>query len=172
MSLREQISAQRVQPFAERESSHHSSNQMARGAYQKLKREIHQCVLERVELERLARLPTDQVRQEIGTLITRILEEEKAPANDFERRQLVIDVYDEMFGFGPLESLLRDPTVSDILVNTYQHTYVERKGRLELTDVTFYDDTHLMKVIEKIVKMTTSVRILIKTAPAFAATPS
>jgi pilus assembly protein CpaF len=81
----------------------------------------------------------------------RILEEERAPANDFERKQLVVDVYDEMFGFGPLEVLLRDPGVSDILVNTYQQTYVERKGRLELTDVTFYDDAHLMKVIEKIV---------------------
>ncbi|MCX4146816.1 MULTISPECIES: CpaF family protein [Paraburkholderia] len=151
MSLREQISAQRVQPFGERENAQYSPNQMARSAYQKLKREIHQCVLERVELERLARMPTEQVRHEIGALVTRILEEEKAPANDLERRQLVIDVYDEMFGFGPLESLLRDPTISDILVNTYKHTYVERKGRLELTDVTFYDDTHLMKVIEKIV---------------------
>ncbi len=124
---------------------------MMRAAYQKLKREIHLAVLERVELERLARMPPEQVRHEIGALITRILEEEKAPANDLERRQLVIDVYDEMFGFGPLESLLRDPTISDILVNTYKHTYVERKGRLELTDVTFYDDAHLMKVIEKIV---------------------
>ncbi|KAA1014415.1 CpaF family protein [Paraburkholderia panacisoli] len=151
MSLREQISSQRVQPFGERESGQHSPNHMARAAYQKLKREIHQFVLERVELERLVRMPPEQVRHEIGALITRILEEEKAPANDLERRQLVIDVYDEMFGFGPLESLLRDPTISDILVNTYKHTYVERKGRLELTDVTFYDDAHLMKVIEKIV---------------------
>ena len=88
---------------------------------------------------------------EIGLLITRILDEERLPANDIERRQLAIDVYDEMFGFGPLEALLRDPTVSDILVNTYRQVYVERFGQLELTDVTFYDDAHLMKVIEKIV---------------------
>ncbi|CAB3779229.1 hypothetical protein LMG28614_00770 [Paraburkholderia ultramafica] len=124
---------------------------MLRAAYQKLKQEIHQLVLERVELERLSRLPSEQVRQEIGTLIGRILEEEKAPANDLERKQLVVDIHDEMFGFGPLEALLRDPTISDILVNTSRHTYVERKGRLELTDATFYDDAHLMKVIEKIV---------------------
>jgi len=149
MSLREQISAQRVQPLGERHDP--AGVGMLRGAYQKLKREIHQAVLDRVELERLAKLPTDQVRHEIGALIGRILEDQKAPANDIERKQLAIDVYDEMFGFGPLEVLLRDPSVSDILVNTHCHTYVERRGRLEETDVTFYDDAHLMKLIEKIV---------------------
>jgi pilus assembly protein CpaF len=151
MSLREQISSQLVQPLNERNAAGGSHNGMARAAYQNLKREVHHLVLERVELERISRLSTDLVRQELTTLIMRILEEERAPANDFERKQLVVDVYDEMFGFGPLEVLLRDPGVSDILVNTYQQTYVERKGRLELTDVTFYDDAHLMKVIEKIV---------------------
>ncbi|QCP53840.1 CpaF family protein [Trinickia violacea] len=151
MSLREQISSQLVKPFGERNGGANSHKGMASTAYQQLKREVHHLVLEHVELERLSRLPVDQVRQEIGTLIGRILEEEKAPANDVERKQLVVDVYDEMFGFGPLEVLLRDPTVSDILVNTSKQTYVERKGRLELTDVTFYDDAHLMKVIEKIV---------------------
>ncbi|OLL28057.1 pilus assembly protein CpaF [Burkholderia sp. SRS-W-2-2016] len=149
MSLREQISAQRVQSLGERQDP--AGAGMIRGAYQKLKREIHLTVLERVELERLARLPSEQVRQEIGALIARILDEQKAPANDIERKQLVTDVYDEMFGFGPLEALLRDPTISDILVNTHRHTYVERRGRLEQTDVSFYDDAHLMKVIEKIV---------------------
>lgn len=151
MSIREQISGQFVQPLNERNTAGSSHNGMARGAYQKLKREVHHLVLERVELERISRLSTDLVRQELTTLVMRILEEERAPANDFERKQLVVDVYDEMFGFGPLEVLLRDPGISDILVNTYQQTYVERKGRLELTDVTFYDDAHLMKVIEKIV---------------------
>ncbi|MEX3959317.1 CpaF family protein [Trinickia sp. EG282A] len=151
MSLREQISGQFKQPLSERGGGPVSPNCMALGAYQKLKRDVHQAVLDHVELERLSRMPSDQVRQEIGALIAHILEEDKAPANDGERKQLVIDVYDEMFGFGPLEVLLRDPTVSDILVNTAKQTYVERKGKLELTDVTFYDDAHLMKVIEKIV---------------------
>lgn len=151
MSLREQISSHRVKSLGEFHETAHSRSGMLRAAYQKLKRDIHQLVLERVELERLSRLPTEQVRHEIGTLIGRILEDEKAPANDLERKQLVVDIYDEMFGFGPLEALLRDSTISDILVNTFRHTYVERKGRLELTDVTFYDDAHLMKVIEKIV---------------------
>ncbi|WP_175775017.1 CpaF family protein [Burkholderia anthina] len=150
MSLREQMSLYRAQPqsAAGDPASPHSS---VRDAYQKLRREIHLAVLERVELERLSRLPQDQVRQEITALISRILDEGRMPANDIERRQLAIDVYDEMFGFGPLEALLRDPGISDILVNTYRQVYVERGGQLELTDVTFYDDAHLMKVIEKIV---------------------
>ncbi|WP_175687716.1 CpaF family protein [Burkholderia anthina] len=150
MSLREQMSLYRAQPQSATgdPASPHSS---VRDAYQKLRREIHLAVLERVELERLSRLPQDQVRQEITALISRILDEGRMPANDIERRQLAIDVYDEMFGFGPLEALLRDPGISDILVNTYRQVYVERGGQLELTDVTFYDDAHLMKVIEKIV---------------------
>ncbi len=152
MSLREQIFAQRLEPaLAERAENTASAARAKSEGYQKLKYEMHQAVLEQVELERLSRMQEEQVRHEIGALIGRILEERKSPANDPERRQLVIDVYDEMFGFGPLEVLLRDPSVSDILVNTSQQTYVERRGRLELTDITFYDDAHLMKVIEKIV---------------------
>ncbi|KWA18796.1 pilus assembly protein CpaF [Burkholderia territorii] len=151
MSLREQMSLYRTQPAAAGTEPAGATHSSVRDAYQKLRREIHLAVLERVELERLSRLPQEQVRQEIAALITRILDEERLPANDIERRQLVIDVYDEMFGFGPLEALLRDPGISDILVNTYRQVYVERAGQLELTDVTFYDDAHLMKVIEKIV---------------------
>jgi len=151
MSLREQMSSQAVHALPERQSGMRAPSGLARAAYQTLKRKVHEAVLDRVELERLARLPAEQVRQEIGGLIARILEEDKAPVNDLERRQLTTDIHDEMFGFGPLEALLRDPTVSDILVNTHRTTYVERRGRLELTDVAFYDDAHLMKVIEKIV---------------------
>ncbi|WP_069704807.1 CpaF family protein [Burkholderia seminalis] len=151
MSLREQMSLHRAQPLSAGSEPAGPAHSSVRDAYQKLRREIHLTVLERVELERLSRMPQDQVRMEIGALIARILDEERLPANDIERRQLAIDVYDEMFGFGPLEALLRDPGISDILVNTYRQVYVERCGRLELTDVTFYDDAHLMKVIEKIV---------------------
>ncbi|WP_233862513.1 CpaF family protein [Paraburkholderia adhaesiva] len=154
MSLREQIAAQRVHlvgDLSDAASAPSSTSRVKLEAYQKLKYEIHQNVLDRVELERLARMQEEQIRSEIGALVARILEERKEPANDLERRQLTIDVYDEMFGFGPLEALLRDPTVSDILVNTAKQTYVERRGKLEITDVTFYDDAHLMKVIEKIV---------------------
>jgi len=151
MSLREQMSLYRAQPQAAGNEPVASTHSSVRDAYQKLRREIHLAVLERVELERLSRLPQDQVRQEIAALISRILDEDRMPANDIERRQLAVDIYDEMFGFGPLEPLLRDPGISDILVNTCRQVYVERSGQLELTDVTFYDDAHLMKVIEKIV---------------------
>ncbi|MFJ1211634.1 CpaF family protein [Burkholderia pyrrocinia] len=151
MSLREQMSLHRALPLAAGSEPAGPAHSSVRDVYQKLRRQIHQAVLERVELERLSRLPQEQVRQEISALISRILDDERMPANDIERRQLAIDVYDEMFGFGPLEALLRDPGISDILVNTYRQVYVERCGQLELTDVTFYDDAHLMKVIEKIV---------------------
>ncbi|WP_233880492.1 CpaF family protein [Paraburkholderia flagellata] len=159
MSLREQIFAQRLEPtIVERTDTGGAAaaaaapqSRVKTEAYQKLKYDTHHAVLERVELERLSRMPQEQIRSEINALVGRILEEQKALANDLERKQLAIDVYDEMFGFGPLEPLLRDPTVSDILVNTWCQTYVERRGKLELTDVNFYDDAHLMKVIEKIV---------------------
>lgn len=109
MSLREQMSLQRAQPLTAGSEPAGPAHSSVRDAYQKLRREIHLAVLERVELERLSRLPQDTVRMEIGALIARILDEGRLPANDIERRQLAVDVYDEMFGFGPLEALLRDP---------------------------------------------------------------
>ncbi|TAM06964.1 MAG: CpaF family protein [Paraburkholderia sp.] len=126
-------------------------SKMAQRAYQELKKNVHQSIIDRVELEKLQRLSTEQIQHELAQLVERIIEEDNVPINELERRQLVRDVRDEMLGFGPLEPLLADPTVSDILVNTHKHVYVERRGKLELTDVTFYDDAHLMKVIEKIV---------------------
>ncbi len=151
MSIREQLS--NASPgFAALSVNGHPAATLPEGTgYRALKRTVHETVLERVELERLARIPLEQVRHEIGLLVGAIVDEDKVLLNDAERRQLIGEIYDEMFGFGPLEPLLRDPTVSDILVNTARQTYVERRGKLELTDVSFYDDAHLMKVIEKIV---------------------
>lgn len=150
MSIREQLSLPEHPPL---NLNGHAITQGRTGqpAYREFKKTVHEVVLDRVDLERLARFPVDQVRHEIGTLVNSIIDEEKLLLNDTERRQMSTDVYDEMFGFGPLEPLLHDPTVSDILVNTAKQVYVERRGKLELTDVTFYDDAHLMKVIEKIV---------------------
>ncbi|VVD61313.1 type II secretion system protein E [Pandoraea communis] len=119
--------------------------------YAELKRRMHEMVLERVELEKLARLTELQVKTELALLIDRVVGEQNVLVNEAERRQLGSDIYDEMFGLGPLEPLLRDATISDILVNTHRRTFVERFGRLEATDITFYDDAHLMKIIEKIV---------------------
>ena len=119
--------------------------------YQQLKHRLHQALLDRVDLEGMQRLSQDQIRDEIKTLMARLLEEETVVLNDSERRNLTRDVQYEVLGFGPLEPLLEDPSVSDILVNTYKQVYVERHGKLELSNVTFTDDAHLMKIIDKIV---------------------
>jgi pilus assembly protein CpaF len=120
-------------------------------AYQELKHRLHQSLLDRVDLEGMQRLSQDQIRDEIKTLVGRLLEEETVVLNDTERRNLTRDVQYEVLGFGPLEPLLQDPSVSDILVNTHKQVYVERHGVLELSNVTFTDDAHLMKIIDKIV---------------------
>lgn len=119
--------------------------------YQKLKHRLHQILLDRVDLESIQRLSQEQIRDELKMLVERLLEEETVVINDTERKNLTRDIQNEMLGFGPLETLLADPTVSDILVNTFKQVYVERFGKLELTDVTFTDDAHLMKIIDKIV---------------------
>jgi pilus assembly protein CpaF len=155
MSLREQLLMQSDLAVAEAPAPSAASaaldTKTARQAYQQLKMSIHQTIIERVELDKLQRLSPEQVKRELAQLVERIVDEDKVPMNEFERKRLVQDVQDEMLGLGPLEPLLNDPTISDILVNTSQHVYVERRGKLEHTDVTFYDDAHLMKVIERIV---------------------
>jgi pilus assembly protein CpaF len=120
-------------------------------AYQELKNHIYQMLMDRIDLESLQRLSQDQIRRELQALVERLLEEESAVVNDIERKTLVRDIQNEMLGFGPLEELLADPSVSDILVNSHKQVYVERRGRLELTDVVFFDDAHLLKIIDKIV---------------------
>src|SRR5438067_3748509 len=112
---------------------------------------MHQMIPGRIELERLKRLTGEQFKHELALLIQRIIEEGRIVLNQSERHSLVLDIQHEMLGFGPLEPLLSDPGVSDILVNTFSRVYVERRGKLELTDITFHDNAHLMKIIEKIV---------------------
>ena len=97
-------------------------------AYQQLKHTIHQTLLDRIDLESLQRLSQDQIREELRILVERVLEEDVVVINDIERKNLTRDIQNEMLGFGPLETLLADPTVSDILVNTYKQVYVERHG--------------------------------------------
>jgi len=120
-------------------------------AYQAIKSQIHQALLRRLDLATIEDMAPERLRDELRTLVERLLVEENLVLNAGERRSLVRDIQNEMLGFGPLESLLADPTISDILVNTSQQVYVERGGRLELTEVTFVDDDHLMKIIDKIV---------------------
>lgn len=119
--------------------------------YQSVKAQIHQALLRRIDLAVIEAMPPDRLRDELGSQVERLLVEHNLVLNAGERRSLVRDIQNEMLGFGPLEPLLADPGISDILVNTSQQVYVERGGRLELTEVTFVDDDHLMKIIDKIV---------------------
>jgi len=121
--------------------------------YQELKGRIHQELLTRLNLERLTRTKREDAEPEIRGIITRLLERESetVPLSLFEREALVGDVLNELFGLGPLESLLADPTISDILVNRHDLVYIEREGRLFETDVVFRDDRHLHQIIERIV---------------------
>lgn len=146
MSLRDRLSSTDLQTRL-------SSNEggLVNGAYQDLKKTIHQTVLDRIDLERMQKHTEEQFKQELALLVERIIDEEKIALNQNERRNLLLDIQNEMLGYGPLEPLLKDPTISDILVNTYKQVFVERKGKLELTDVTFQDNVHLLKIIEKIV---------------------
>ena len=124
-----------------------------RDAYKQLKEQMHVKMLDQFDLSALETLAPDTLRHEIANMIDRLLLDAQAPVSALERRMLVRDIQHEMLGFGPLELLMADPAVSDILVNAYDQIYVERKGRLELTDVTFTDDRHLMRIIDKIVSL-------------------
>ncbi|MEO1753234.1 CpaF family protein [Paraburkholderia caribensis] len=155
MSLRDQLKLQSgSMPFdaaAAATAGNSAESIAARRAYQQLKMNVHEKIIDRVELDKLQRLTPEQIKRELAQLVERIVDEDKIPMNELERRRLALDVHDEMFGLGPLEPLLADPSVSDILVNTPRHVYVERHGKLEHTDITFFDDAHLMKIIERIV---------------------
>lgn len=120
-------------------------------AYVKLKNRLHLQILERVDLASLESMTELQLRQEIANQVDWLLTESPAQINDGERRTLVRDIQNEMLGLGPLELLMADSTVSDILVNSYRQIYVERRGRLELTKIRFTDDKHLLRIIDKIV---------------------
>ncbi len=123
--------------------------------YQELKARIHNELLARLNLERLARVKREDAEPEIRELIVNLLERETqtTPLSLFERDTLIVDVLHEIFGLGPLEVLLRDPSISDILVNRYNQVYIERDGRLEEVEITFQNDAHLYRIIERIVSM-------------------
>ena len=120
-------------------------------AYKLLKSRLHIKLLERCDLAALEALVPEALQAEIGNLMDRLLQEEKAVINEVERRSIKRDVHNEMFGFGPLEVLMADPTVSDILVNRFDQIYVERKGVLEKTNVAFSNEAHLLRILDKIV---------------------
>lgn len=122
-----------------------------RTEYQQVKADLHRKILDRLDLEKLGRTPSDAARDEVLLLIRNTVNSEAVPLSFAERERLAREILDEIFGLGPLEPLLKDPTISDILVNRYNRVYVERAGKLEPTGLSFKDDQHLMQIIDRIV---------------------
>ncbi len=120
-------------------------------SFQEVKSRLHRALINRMDLSKLGTLTPDQVHAEVSRLAESVLAQEAMPLSTSERERLVKDIQHELFGLGPLEPLLSDPTISDILVNSHNRIYVERRGKIEVTNVAFKDDEHLMRVIERIV---------------------
>src|SRR5580693_1050628 len=125
--------------------------QAPRSHYVELKATVHRKLLNRLNLEALASAERGRAESEIRTLVSELLAEEGMPLSLSERDVLFSELIDEVFGLGPLEPLLRDGTISDILVNTYKNVFVERNGMLERVATSFQDDKHLLRVIDRIV---------------------
>jgi pilus assembly protein CpaF len=122
-----------------------------RSEYQQVKADLHRKILDRLDLEKLGRSAGDAARDEVLVLIRSTVNSEAVPLSFAERERLAREILDEIFGLGPLEPLLKDPTISDILVNRFNRVYVERAGKLEITGLSFKDDAHLMQIIDRIV---------------------
>src|SRR5271170_6486197 len=119
--------------------------------YQELKFTLHRKLVDKINLEALATIDNQRVRSEVRQALISLIDSEPTLLSSLEKQQICDEVLDEVFGLGPLEPLLQDPSISDILVNTYRQVYIERKGLLELTTVTFRDAQHLLRIIDKIV---------------------
>jgi pilus assembly protein CpaF len=124
---------------------------VASSKFIELKVHLHQRLLDQLNLAAIEDMKPDEFRVELEKIIVELLLESETPLNATERKRLVSDVIDEVLGLGPIEPLLKDPTVSDILVNTYNKVFVERHGVLEETVVKFKDDKHLQRIIDRIV---------------------
>jgi pilus assembly protein CpaF len=118
---------------------------------QQVKADLHRKVLDRLDLEKLGKTSGDSARDEVLVVIRSVVNGEVVPLSFAERERLSREILDEIFGLGPLEQLLKDPNISDILVNRYDRVYVEKAGKLELTTLSFKDNIHLMQIIERIV---------------------
>jgi pilus assembly protein CpaF len=130
---------------------HAPPREPVRQQYLELRANVHRRLLNRLNLEALAQADRSRAENEIRALLSQLLSEEATPLSLTERETLFAEVLDDVFGLGPLEPLLRDPGISDILVNTYKHVFVERAGVLEKVIATFQDDRHLLRVIDRIV---------------------
>src|SRR5438270_1821593 len=122
-----------------------------RTEYQQVKADLHRKILDRLDLEKLGRTQSNTEREEFLILIRNTVNNEAVPLSFAERERLAREILNEIFGLGPLEPLLKDPSISDILVNRFDRVYVERAGKLEPTGLSFKDDQHLMQIIDRIV---------------------
>src|SRR5262252_1667631 len=132
-------------------ASQNGSDRQANKSFEELKRLIHSKLVDKLDLSRVSDLEGDTLRREIRLVVERLCDTENPLLNRMERERLIDEVLDETFGFGPLEVLLKDPTISDILVNGPHKVYVERRGKLEKSDVLFRDSDHLLQIIDRIV---------------------
>jgi pilus assembly protein CpaF len=144
--LRERLLEQQNGSAARVTGSLRASNEL-----QELKARVHRILINKLDLTKLENADPAVVQNDVKKVIERILDEENAPMSGLEREQVQTDVLNELFGLGPLEPLLADKTISDILVNGWRNVYIEKRGRLERVDVTFRDDSHLMQIIDRIV---------------------
>ena len=119
--------------------------------FYEMKNRIHRSLVDKLDLSRISDQANEETREQVREIVAELCDKEQAVLNFTERQRLISEIIDETFGLGPLEVLLSDPTISDILVNGPHQVYVERKGRLELTDIQFKDNAHLMHIIDKIV---------------------
>ncbi len=116
-----------------------------------LKSQIHRKLISALNLDRVSSLPKDRLRSEIGRVVEKLLDDERVPMTAVEQNKIIEEVLDEVLGLGPLETLLKEPSISDILVNRHDKVFIERNGKLSETPVRFKDDAHLLHIIEKIV---------------------
>ena len=113
--------------------------------------DIHRILISRLDLEKLSRVNSTQARQAVAAVVKEIISEQKVPLSMNEQQMIQADPLDDVFGLGPLEPLLRDATISDVLVNGKDRVFIERGGVLQRTETTFRDDRHLMQIIDRIV---------------------
>jgi pilus assembly protein CpaF len=132
-------------------SARHAATVRSIDRYFELKSEIHKKLVGALNMERVNSVPKERLRLEIGRVVERLLDDERVPMTTAEQNKIVEEVLDEVLGLGPLEPLLKEPTISDILVNRFDKVYIERTGKLALTQVRFKDNAHLLHIIEKIV---------------------
>jgi len=146
MALRERLIRDVITP-----NGNNDGNGNGQASFQEMKSRLHRALINRMDLKKLGELAADQVHAEVSRLAEGVLVSEAMPLSAADRERLIDEVQHELFGLGPLEPLLSDPTISDILVNSPDRIYIERRGKIEVTKVSFKDDEHLMRVIERIV---------------------